>query len=87
MKFKVECNWLLRTEEEIELDPKTFLHCASIEELNNEIEDFIHSYMKFPNMEKDYCIYEECLGVRFFDQTYGEFMKEWQKLKELPEEL
>ena len=88
MKFRIENNWLLRTEEDIELNPKDFIHCATISELNDEIEDFIHSHMKYPNMEKDYCAYdEECLGVRFFDSTFGEFMKEWQKLKGLPEEL
>ena len=34
MKFKIENNWLLRTEEDIELNPKDFVHCATIEELN-----------------------------------------------------
>lgn len=87
MKFKVENNWLLKTEEEIELNPRNFLYCSNIEELNNEICDFIHDHMKFPNMEKGYCIYQECLGTRFWDETYGEFMIEWQKLKGLPQEL
>ena len=87
MKFKIESNWLLKTEEDIELDPKNFVHCSTIEELNNEIEDYIHGYMKFPNMEKNYIIYIENLGTRFWDTTYGEFMIEWQKLKGLPEEL
>lgn len=87
MKFKIENNWLLKTEEEIELDPKDFIHCATIEELNDEIKDYIHDRMKFPNMEKNYVLYEETLGTRFWDTTYGEFMLEWQKLKGLPEEL
>ena len=87
MKVRVENNWLLRKEEDIELDPKKFVHCATIEELNNEIEDYIHDCMKFPKMEKDYIMYEECLGTRFWDTTYGEFMLEWQKLKGLPQEL
>ena len=87
MKFRIESNWLLKTEEDIELDPKNFVHCSTIEELNNEIEDYIHGYMKFPNMEKNYIIYIENLGTRFWDTTYGEFMIEWQKLKGLPEEL
>lgn len=86
MKFRIENNWLLKTEEEIEIDPKKFLYCSNVEELNSEIEDFIHAHMKFPNMEKD-CCYEECLGTRYWDTTYGEFMLEWQKLKGLPQEL
>ena len=87
MKFKVENNWLLRTEEEIELNPENFIHCSNIEELNDEIEDYINYMMKFPNMEKDYVIFEETLGTRFWDTTYGEFMLEWQRLKGLPQEL
>ena len=87
MKFKIENNWLLRTEETIELNPKDFVHCANIEELNNEIEDYINQNMKFPNMEKEYCMDEELLGTRYWDITFGDFMLEWQKLKGLPEEL
>lgn len=88
MKFKVECNWLLRTEEEIELYPKDFIHCATIAELNDEIEDSINNRIKYPNMEKDSTVTEEeCLGIRYWDMNFGEFMKEWQKLKGLPEEL
>jgi hypothetical protein len=87
MKFKVESNWLLRTEEEIELNPKDFVHCATIEELNDEIKDFIHQYMKYPNMERGYCLYEEALGMEYWDTTYGNFMLEWQRLKGLPQEL
>lgn len=87
MKFRIENNWLLQTEEEIELNPKNFLHCSNIEELNDEICDFINDHIKFPNMEKGYCLYQQCLGTRYWDTTYGDFMKEWQKLKGLPEEL
>ena len=87
MKFRIENNWLLRTEEDMELNPKDFIHCATIEELNSEVEDYIHDRMRFPNMEKDYVLYEEVLGTRFWDTTYGEFMLEWQRLKGLPQEL
>ena len=87
MKFKVEGNWLLKTEEDIELNPKDFLYCSSIEELNDEIKDHIHRYMKYPSMENGYVRYEEALGIDFWDTTYGEFMLEWQKLKGLPQEL
>ena len=87
MKFRIENNWLLRTEEDIELNPKDFVHCATIEELNSEIEDYIHDRMNFPSMEKNYVMYEEVLGTRFWDTTYGDFMLEWQKLKGLPQEL
>jgi hypothetical protein len=87
MKFKIENNWLLKTEEDIELNPKDCVHCATIEELNDEIKDFIYKYMKYPNLESGYCTYGESLGTEFWDTTYGEFMSEWQKLKGLPEEL
>ena len=87
MKFRDENNWLLKTEEDIELNPKDFIHCANIEELNTKIEDYINDRMKFPNMEKNYIVFEEVLGTRFWDTTYGEFMLEWQKLKGLPQEL
>ena len=50
MKFKVENNWLLKTEEDIELNPKDFIHCTNIEELNDEIKDYIHQHMSFPDM-------------------------------------
>lgn len=87
MKFKVENNWLVRTEEDIELDPKDFLHCSNIEELNDEIYDYIHNRMQFPEMKKGFIMYEEALGTNFWDTTYGTFMLEWQKLKGLPAEL
>ena len=86
MKFKIENNWLLKTEEDIELNPKDFVHCTNIEELNDEIKDYIHQHMSFPDMEKG-CLYEEALGTDFWDTTYGEFMLEWQKLKGLQQEL
>ena len=88
MKFKVENNWLLKTEEDMELNPKDFVHCANIEELNDEIEDFINDRTRYPNMEKGSTIMVgECLGTRYWDTTYGEFMLEWQRLKGLPQEL
>ena len=87
MKFKIENNWLLRTEEDMELNPKDFVHCATIEELNDEIKDYIHQYMKYPAMEEGYHLYIEALGTEYWDTTYGEFMLEWQKLKGLPQEL
>ena len=87
MKFKVENNWLVRTEEDIELNPKDFLYCANFAELQDELEDKVHSIMKFPKMEDGYVLYEESLGTYFWDTTYGDFMLEWQKLKGLPQEL
>lgn len=87
MKFKVENNWLLKTEEDMELNPKDFVHCSTIEELNDEISDYINGYMKYPNMYNNYTMEVECLGTRFWDTTFGEFMLEWQKLKGLPQEL
>ena len=93
MRFKVENNWLLRTEEFIELDPKKFLHCASIEELDEEVHDYIQSNMKYPEMKENYIVYEECLGTNYFDYYPFEkldtksFYSEWQELKGLPQEL
>lgn len=85
MKFRVETNWLLRKEEDMELDPKNFIHCANIEELNDEIHDYISTNMEFPELNE--LSTAECLGKYFWDTTYGEFMLEWQKLKGLPQEL
>ena len=39
MKFKVDRVFLVKTHEEIDINPKNFLYCANIEELNNEIDD------------------------------------------------
>lgn len=86
MKFKVENNWLLRSIEEIELNPERFLHCSDIEELNNEICDYINKMINFPEM-KNGVEHIECLGTNYWDTTYGNFMLEWQRLKGLPAEL
>lgn len=93
MKFKVENNWLLKTEEFIEVKPEDFLWCATIEELHDAVEDYINDMMTFPKMEKDYVMYEECLGTRYYDTWPFEdsksksFYQEWQRLKKLPENL
>ena len=84
-KFNVERNFLVRTLEEIELNPEDFLHCASIDELHNEIEDYIDKYIKHPKHSG--LVESEELGVRYYDTTFGKFFDEWQKLKGLPQEL
>lgn len=95
MRFKVEANYLIRTENIIEVDPYDFLHCATIEELHDEIEvlfydntipDFISK-----NSYTD-VVYQENLGIRYYDTWFEtddgkNFFKEWQKLKGLPQEL
>lgn len=89
MKFKVKRNFLVRTEETIDLDPKDFISCANIEELNDEVLDYIHNITDFPFY--DQCIECEQLGVEFYNDYWEEneksFYKEWQKLKNLPEEF
>ena len=89
MKFKVERTFLVRTFEEIDLDPKNFLHCSNIEELNNEVEDKINTLANHPtcpNFESS-----EQIGINFwnswFDGDEKSFYLEWQKLKGLPQEL
>ena len=42
MKFKIEANYLIKTEKDIELNPKKFLHCATIEELTSEVEQYMY---------------------------------------------
>ena len=90
MKFKVERNFLVRTEEVIELVPNNFLHCATIEELFEEVEEQIESMCKHPTA---YGLQSsEEIGVRYYDNWFSEdngksFFIEWQKLKELPQEL
>ena len=85
MKFRVERNFLVRTCEKIELNPEDFLHCSSIDELHNEIEDYINEYVKHPTHPG----FEESeeLGMRYYDTTLGKFFDEWQRLKGLPKEL
>ena len=90
MKFKVEKTFLIKSEEHIELDPKDFLHCATIEELQEEVEDRINGYTEFPKIE-GFC-YGELLGSRFWDEWFNydgdkSFYLEWQRLKGLPQEL
>lgn len=91
MRFKVERNFLVKTYEEIELDPKKFLHCSTIEELNDEIEDFIScSNSDHPTHPGFQC--SEELGMRFWDSWFENdndksFYVEWQRLKGLPAEL
>lgn len=89
MKFKVERTFFVRTFEEIDLNPKDFLHCSSIEELNNEVEDKINNltiHPAHPNFESS-----EQVGVNFwnswFDNNEESFYLEWQRLKGLPQEL
>lgn len=91
MKFKVERNFLVRTEETIDLDPKDFLHCANIMELNDEIEDYISDrceHPKHPGFQDS-----EEIGCRYYDNwpfnalNTKSFYLEWQKLKNLPEEF
>jgi len=89
MKFKIERTFLVRTDEELDLDPNRFLHCATIEELNDEIEEYIDDFCEFPEHPKlDSC---EQLGVRFWNPWYNDnsksFYSEWQRLKGLPQEL
>ena len=90
MKFKVERNFLVRTEETIELNPKDFLYCANIEELNDEIQTKLWDCVEHPKI-KGFQSSEE-IGVRFWDNWFNEendksFYSEWQKLKGLPQEL
>lgn len=87
MKFEVERNFLVRTYEEIDLDPKNFLHCATIEEINLELEDYFYSICKHPT--HPHLVESEELGMRFSNTCYvdNSFYSEWQRLKGLPKEL
>ena len=86
MKFRIDCNWLIRTEEEIELNPKDFTS-YTIDEIEDEIKDYINSKISYPDINDDILSNEELLGIEYWDTTYGEFMREWKRLKNLPEEL
>ena len=81
--FTVENKFLLSSYEEINLDPKNFLHCATISELNDEVEDYINEHMWMPDTTPQ-CTLVECIGTRYWDDN---FFNEWQKLKNLPSEL
>jgi len=85
MKFIVERNFLVKTEEVLDLNPKDFLHCANIMELNDEINDYISNKCEHPT-HPGFQDSEE-IGCRYFEQWPFSFYLEWQKLKGLPEEL
>lgn len=84
MIFNVDRTFLVRTHEKINLNPEDFLQCATIEELYNEVEDFINDKCEYPihpNLDKS-----EELGNRYWDITF-EFYDKWQQLKGLPQNL
>ena len=81
MKFQVDYNVLCREEMELEISPESFLHCADFVELLDEVEDYIHDKVKFPDRKNAY--EQEVLGLRFYDTTFGDFIRKWQELKEL----
>lgn len=90
MKFKVERNFIVRSEETIELHPEDFLYCCTIEELNSEIESKLEDCCEHPTV-KGFTGSEE-IGIRFWDNWFAEkgdksFYEEWQKLKGLPQIL
>ena len=89
MKFRIERNFLVRTEEYIELNPKDFLHCANIEELNTEVEEYINGLCEHPKHPS--LIYSEEIGCRFYDHWFENneesFYTKWQELKGLPQQL
>lgn len=92
MKFKIERNFLVRTEEYIDLNPKDFLYCANIEELISEVEDFINKNCEHPKAQGDQSLlYSEEIGMKYYDtwfeQNENSFYLEWQELKGLPQEL
>lgn len=88
-KFVVQRNFLVRTEETLDIDPKDFLHCANIEELVTELDDYIEDKCEHPNhlyrqsSEELTCNYYN----QFWDENSNAFFVEWQKLKGLPAEL
>ena len=85
MKFQVNYNVLCREEMELEISPESFLHCADFVELKDEVEDYIHDKVQFPDSKNT--VYEhEILGVSFYDTTFGDFIRKWQELKELQKE-
>lgn len=90
MKFKVERNFLVRTYEEIEMNPEKFLHCSTIEELSDELEEYIYNASEHPS-HPGFQNSEE-IGVRYWDSWFENdndksFYSEWQRLKGLPQEL
>ena len=95
MKFKVECNYAIRTEQEITLNPKDFLYCTNIEELLDEVLDKFYD-KSFPDFVSKNCnqdvVYQELMGLRYYDTWFESddnksFLLEWQRLKGLPQEL
>lgn len=95
MKFKIEANYLIKTEKDIELDPKKFLYCATIEELISEVEQYMYDNTTldfFLSKDNSTLVYTELLGLRYWDRWFEEddgkaFYLEWQRLKGLPAEF
>ena len=90
MIFRIERTFLIKTEENVELDPKKFLHCSNIEELNEEVGQYIYDICKYP--EAKGIRFSEELETRYWDNWFNNdndksFYIEWQKLKGLPAEL
>jgi hypothetical protein len=84
MKFQVNYNVLCREEMELEISPESFLHCADVVELLDEVEDYIYNRVEFPDRKNAYD--QEVLGLQFYDTTFGDFIRKWQELKELQKE-
>ena len=89
MKFRVNRTFLVRTEEIIELNPKKFKSCANIEELINDVEDYINDQTIHPTHPN--FTYSEQIGLEYQDMYWNSddksFYGEWQKLKGIPQEI
>jgi len=89
MKFRVLRTFLVKAEEEIDLRPEDFLHCATIEELNDDILETLENYGEHPYV-KGFQSSEE-IGLNYWNNWFehGEqsFYQKWQELKGLPQEL
>ena len=90
MKFNINTNFLVRQETELEINPEHFLYCATIEELRDELDSYIHDHISHPTCEGVWS--SELLGVEYnhlwwVNDEEESFFVKWQKLKGLPKEL
>lgn len=87
MKFTIEQIFLSRVTRELDINPKDFLYCANVEELNTELEDYIHNRCDFPANADEI----EELGMRYYQEWWNSneesFYLKWQELKGLPVNL
>lgn len=91
MILPIDSKFLIKSSDEIDIRPEDFLSCATISELYEEVYRKIEDSITFPDIKSKFFDIE-LLGFDLTPLTYSiinnkSFLDEWQRLKNLPEEL